>query len=76
MGNAFRSLGQRDFGGIADGRDLAAAQVLDHQAEQQVVHVADIELQLRLGIAMDLAVVLKETDTGSEQDHALQRNGG
>ena len=46
--------GDRIFGAISDRRDLPAAEVLQDHALEQVVDLFGLELELDLGVAIDL----------------------
>ena len=69
---ALQRLGDRVFRAVGDGRDLAAVEILDDHALQQVVDVVGLELHFHLGVVVDLAGVLEESDAGTEQDDPLQ----
>ena len=58
---------------VADGGDVAAAQVLQHHALEQVVDVLDGEGQVDAGVALDLALALEVADAAGEQHHLRDR---
>ena len=72
-GERLERLGDRVLAAVVDGGDLAAAEVLQDHALEQVVDVVDVELQIDVAIPFDLAVVLEEAHAGAEQHHPLQR---
>src|SRR5262249_27320315 len=56
--------------------DFPLAQVLQDHALEQVVHVADGELQIDAGVAFDFALALKVADPAAEEDDLRQRQAG
>ena len=54
----------------ADGTDLAAAEVLDNEALEQVVDILDGEGEVDVRIALDVAFALEIADAAIEEDDA------
>ena len=73
---ALQRADHRLFGGIRHGRNLAAPQILQDHALEQVVDVADVKPQINGGVAFHIAVVLIEGDPRAEHDDALDRQLG
>ncbi len=75
-GEGLQRLGDRVTGAVGDGRDPAAAEVLQHHALEQVVDVLDAEAEIDRGIPFHRAAMLEVADPGTEQDHPLDRDDG
>src|SRR5581483_12359114 len=52
---------------VVDRADAAAAMVLQHEAFEEIVDAAGMELQVDMGIAVDLTLALKVTDAAAEE---------
>ena len=69
-------LGDRIARAVGDGRDSSAPLIFEHHALEQIVDVGDVEFQIDVGVARNFARVLEESDAGSEQHNAGQRQRG
>ena len=58
---------------VVDGADLAAVEVLQHHALEQVVDVLDREGEVDAGVALDGALALEVADAAGEQHHLRDR---
>ena len=67
---------ERVFAAVADGRDPAAAFVLQDHALEQVVDVLDVEFHFDLGVAFDLPGMLEKRHAGAEHDDAFDGEVG
>ena len=58
---------------VADGRNVAAAAILEHHALQEVVDVLNGEGEVDAGVAVHLTLALKVADAAGEEDHLRDR---
>ena len=68
-GEALQSSSQRISGGIGHLRDLAAVQVLDHQALEKIVDVFCLEVHIEVGAAGNGSLPLEVAYPAGEQHH-------
>jgi hypothetical protein len=54
---------------VADGAHPAAAEVLEHQALEEVVNVRGLEGKINVGGAVHVALALEIADPRAEEDH-------
>ncbi len=72
---ALERLGDRVARVVGHRRDLAAVEVLDDQALEQVVDVVGLEAEVEPGVPLDLAVALEVADATRVEDQCGQRQG-
>ena len=66
----------RGLGGVADRADLPAAEALQHERPQDVLHLFVLEAERRRGRALHVAAMLDVADVAFDEDDVLDGDGG